>query len=221
MLRSLVDGLKAGTVKREWILLHGDDRIGSIHGLDDDGTLWREVWDGVEDADLNDFVKCGLFELAGYDQRLGIPNRYYLKEALIVEAVETDFEVSSWHSSSSITVNAANSIVAINSQLSNVNQIIDSMEGVEDSDREQLTVLMQELQNHLASLPETHSEDAEALTENLDGAMRQLARETPNRKLLRDRIDGMIKAAQDIQAIATPVFAVAMQIVQIIQHYAQ
>jgi hypothetical protein len=55
LLRSIVPGLKDGRVKPEWRLLYGDDRIMAIFGLDDDGSLWREVWNEVSYADFEMF----------------------------------------------------------------------------------------------------------------------------------------------------------------------
>lgn len=85
LLRSIVPGLKAGTVKTEWIVLYGDNRIMDIFGLDGTGTLWREVWsENLENADFDVFVSCGFF----IETR---PNTYSLVEQAIIDAVENDF----------------------------------------------------------------------------------------------------------------------------------
>jgi hypothetical protein len=91
LLRSIAPGLQDGTVSPEWTISTGDNRIGMIHGLDRDGSLWREVWRGVKESDFDAFVRCGLFGVAGYSPD-GRPVRFNLVVPNIIEAVNNDFE---------------------------------------------------------------------------------------------------------------------------------
>lgn len=84
MIRSLVSGLKDGTVETEWIIAYGGGKIEAIFGLDDQGVLWRSVWDGVTWADFDEFVGCGYF-------RQKSNGGYTLRVQPILDAVENNF----------------------------------------------------------------------------------------------------------------------------------
>jgi predicted nucleotide-binding protein len=83
LLRSIVPGLKDGTVQNEWSnIFTGGGKITGIVGLDREGRLWREHWAGnVTFADFEKFVKCGYF--------IKMPNGgYVLDDVLILEHFE-------------------------------------------------------------------------------------------------------------------------------------
>jgi predicted nucleotide-binding protein len=93
LLKAIVPGLKSGIVKTEWTLVSGDNRIMSIFGLDDDGSLWRNHWEKVQYSDFDDFAECGLFRLKAKNS-YGIPTNYSLHKQRIIELVESNFGVS-------------------------------------------------------------------------------------------------------------------------------
>jgi predicted nucleotide-binding protein len=89
LLRSIVPGLKDGTVDTHWIIAYGDDSIMAIFGLDDDGSLWRTYWENVKYSDFDKFVKCGFFSV-DYMGQYG-PESFILDDALIIASVESNF----------------------------------------------------------------------------------------------------------------------------------
>ena len=85
LLQSISPGLEDGSVKTEWTIMTGDDRIIAIFGLDDEGRLWREAWkDNVKEADFAVFERCGFFQQSG-------DNHYILFEQAIIDAVQDNF----------------------------------------------------------------------------------------------------------------------------------
>jgi hypothetical protein len=219
MIRSLVPGLENGDVKTEWLIVRGDNCIQGIFGLDDDGTLRREVWNDVRDSDFSAFEECGFFECTKTD-RYG-PTNYTLNEYLITEAVKHDFEVNDWQKKE--TVNQFNlsgdfsgSVLNIASTLTDVQQTIGSIPGMDNDTKTELAALFDELQQELANIPEEHANDAEAIVESAKMALEQLNRDKPNKTMLSVSVEGLKKAAENIASILPNVAVTAGKIVKII-----
>jgi len=86
LLRSIVPGLKDGSVETEWVV-YWTLRSIRIRGLSDE--IWTNVWkDKIKPADFDVFAECGYF----IEKAEG---KYSLVEQAIIEAVDRDFSVAS------------------------------------------------------------------------------------------------------------------------------
>jgi hypothetical protein len=85
LLRSLAPSLRDGTIETTWTIFTGGDEIIGIMGLDHNGELWRNTWNGVKEADLDLFVKCGFFIRS-------LNGAYSLVEQDIIDSVARNFE---------------------------------------------------------------------------------------------------------------------------------
>lgn len=95
MLRSLVPGLRDGSVKTRWgISLNNNkiQRISGITGFSHDPRLWRYVWSEAKLSDFESFIQCGFFEEKRYGTWQSERSKdYILHKQLIIDASESDF----------------------------------------------------------------------------------------------------------------------------------
>ncbi len=222
MLRSLVPGLKSGQVESEWIIVYGDDRILGIFGLDDDGQLWRDTWDGVKYSDLEVFERYGFFKHTRTDKH-GIKTNYALNEAAIIEVVENDFEMPTASSASQTTfyIDSPGGIVNIQSTLKNVSQVIHNAPQLDDNFKAELTSLIDQLTVALTEVPDEYAEDAEAVAVEAGRLAEDVSRAKPNRRSIQISADGLKRAAQDLAAIAPPVMTIVQSILELVQKVAK
>lgn len=104
--------LMDGSVQNEWTLITGDDRIMGIFGLDDKGHLWSEVWNTATEADFAVFENVG-FIIATRTDRYGQKVGYALNEALIIEAVESDFGCAVSYEEENVTLPDAHKVFVV------------------------------------------------------------------------------------------------------------
>lgn len=217
MLRSIVPGIKSGQVESEWIIITGDDRILGIFGLDADGQLWRDTWDGVDYSDLEVFEDCGFFKHIRIER--GIKTNYILKEAAIIEAVENDFEMPAVSSvpQGTISIHASGSIVNIQSTLENVSQVIHNAPQLDNNFKAELTNLIEQLTAALTEVPDEHAEDVEAIAVEAGRLAEDVSRAKPNKRSIQISADGLKRAAQNLAANAPLVMSIAQSIVELVQ----
>jgi len=222
LLRSLVPGLRSGQVKSDWAIVSGNDRILGIFGLDDDGQLWRDTWDGVKYSDLEVFEGYGFFKHTRTDKH-GIKTNYALNEAAIIEAVENDFEMPAVSSApqSTISIHASGSIVNIQSTLDNVSQVIHNAPQLDDNFKAELTSLIEQLTAALTEVPDEYAEDAEAIAVEASRLAEDVSRAKPNRRSIQISADGLKRAAQNLAAITPPVVTIVQSIVELVQKVAK
>ena len=216
MIRSLAPGLRDGKVDTDWTIMHGEDRIFSIYGLDNNGKLWREVWDGVKDSDFVAFGRCGFVDQMGEEN-------YSLNEYLILNAVDHDFADDDKTQGTQINISGGDfrgSNVNIASTLTNVQQSISSS-SLDDEVKAQLSQLVGELKETLAAakLPDDEAEEAEALAHHVQVAVDQLNASKPNKRLIKSSVDEFVKGIQNVGRILPPIIAIGTQIATILHPY--
>lgn len=223
LLRSLGPGLRSGEVENTWIVVHDRGKIAGIRGLvDPTGELWRDTWDGVSDGDLQAFVNSQLF-YAMPSNMYAPTTKYSLNAELILRAIDSDFVIDDWFAPirpvQPIEVNANNSIVNINSILSNTAQTIQHSLFLSEADRQTFAGLMTALTEQLTAVAEQKPDEAEAIAQQAQDIAEQAAADKPNRARLKISRDGLIAAAQTVAAIAPPVIETAKRIASVIEPY--
>ena len=107
-----------------------------------------------------------------------------------------------------VQIIATNSIVAVNSTLTDVRQTIGTMQNLGAADRKemerQIELLSVELQRLIKQHPE-RSEEAEAVTEKVREAVDRAKGDKPNKTLLRSALDTAKAVAESIKDVAPPV----------------
>jgi hypothetical protein len=89
LLRGLVPGLKSARIGLNWAVILSS-RMAVI--FEDGQTNLRALgWSKATRADFNQFVEHGFFRVTKVD-RMGLPSKYMLDDALIIQAVENDFQ---------------------------------------------------------------------------------------------------------------------------------
>lgn len=91
LLRALVPGLKSGDIGLDWSVVMGA-HITTI--FDNRRINFRSLgWHKAEQTDFDQFVSQGFLSVSK-SNRVGVPSSYALNDALIIEAVESDFLIS-------------------------------------------------------------------------------------------------------------------------------
>jgi hypothetical protein len=212
LIRSLAPGLRDGTIRTEWIIFYGDGKILGVGGMSVE--VWN-TWDGVKYADFDVFVNCDFFNRTPQ-------GGYTLNEALILDAVDHDFEVNDWVKGQGNQYNLSNisgSNINIESRLDNVQQSIGTATPLSDDAKEQLTELIEQLKEALSAVPEDEAEEAEVLAHHAQVAVEQLNSGKPNKKLLSISVDGLEKAAENVGRIAPRIVKIAAAIAAILRPF--
>ncbi len=216
MIWALIPGLQDGSIKTTWIIAHGNDRIHNIGGFRNPEI--RKIWNDVEDADFQDFVNCRLF--SGYPAAAEMQYTLTLSRQRIFDVVDSDFEDVDRPQINHVTISVGdNSIINYQSTLTDVQQSISSTSQLNDETKAQLTELFGKLKDALANaaLDEDGQEEAEVLAHHAQVAVDQLNSGKSNRKLLSISVDGLEKAAQNLERVGVPVVAFAAQIAMILR----
>lgn len=213
LLRSVVPGLKDGTVKTEWTLLTGDDRILEIFGFNDEGVLWREGWDKVSHADFEVFERNGFLYCTRFDQN-GFKVSFALDEAKILEAVENNFELP--FTSPPVHVVSHGGIVNIQSTFHDSHQLIQNAAQLDDNFKAELNTLMEQLNSALIHVPDEYADEVEAVTIEAGRLAEDLSRDKPNKRSVIISAQGLRKAAENLAGISAPVIAIVESIIALV-----
>ena len=104
----------------------------------------------------------------------------------------------------------------IKSTLSDVQQTIGTIPSANDSDKQELQNLVQQLEQALAEVPEANVEDAEAVSQTTEALVNMAAAEKPNKTMLQITGEGLKQAAKNLAAITPDVVTIATSIVMAI-----
>ncbi len=216
LLKSLVPGLKDGSMKTEWTLTHGNDGIGHIFGLTDpDGSLWRKVWKGVSRADFNVFEKYGFFSTLTNDY--GVDVGYSLDAGLIIDVVESDFEIPDYMRPGGDNIQTGDIInVAIGPNASSITNLQASSPVSDQQQFEELKYLINQLYEKLSQIQEEESEKRNAIDKSIQTILDQIQEKRPDRHILNISLEGLRQAASDVRTVAG-LAAIADQIAQLIR----
>ncbi len=218
MIRALVPGLQDGTIKTGWTVAHGDGRIVAIGGFRN-AEIQNNQWSDVNDGDLAAFVNCGFMNI---EWRKQSQVRYTLNEGNIFHTVDNDFEDSEQPRVNHVTISAGdNSIINYQSTLTNVQQSIGAATPLSDSDKAQLTDLIEQFKKVLAGaeLPEDEAEEAEAAAQDVKDAVDQLNAGKPNRKIIKSRVDEFERRIEIVGRIVPPIIAIGAKIALILRPF--
>lgn len=213
LLRSIAPGLKDGSVKNEWFLITGDDRILGIFGLDDDGRLWNEVWSKVTHADFEIFEQNGFLSCISFDAS-GFKTGYALNEAKILDAVENDFQLPP--PLSTISVVSHGGVVNIQSTFQHSHQLIQNASQLDSGFKADLYALLEQLKAALVEVPDDYADEVEAVTIEASRLAEDLSRDKPNKRSVMISAEGLRKAAENLAGIATPVVKIAGSIIALV-----
>jgi hypothetical protein len=108
----------------------------------------------------------------------------------------------------------------IKSSLKNARQTIESMSLSVDSDRQLMQNLINELEEALAKVPATHSDDAEAVSHTAEVLVNIAAEKNPNKTMLQISSEGLKQAANNLTEIVPNVPTVATGIVDAVTRVA-
>jgi ABC-type hemin transport system substrate-binding protein len=112
-----------------------------------------------------------------------------------------------------VSGNIQNSNITIKSTLTNVQQSVGAMPTRDETARQELQDLIQELSKALEHLPEDRKEQAEAVAASAEALIDNAKAEKPNKTLLQISGEGLKKAAENLAEVAPAVLTIAGQVV--------
>ena len=104
-------------------------------------------------------------------------------------------------------------IINIKSTLRNVAQSVNTIPNADESAKEELKRLIEQLNETLQKVPAEKAADAEAVAEEAKGLVEAANQKEPNTTTLQIRADGLKKAAENIAAVMPTIAGIAAQIV--------
>lgn len=106
--------------------------------------------------------------------------------------------------------------VNMKSTLNNVQQTIGSMSTPNNEDKQELQNLTKQLEQALAQVPATHSDDIEAVSQTTKALVDLAATDNPNKTMLTITGEGLKQAAKNLAAVTPDVLKIATGIVMTI-----
>ena len=107
-------------------------------------------------------------------------------------------------------------IINIKSTLTNVQQSVGDIHSGNDQDKQELAKLIEQLNEALQKVPESHVEDALAVAQTAGAFVEQAKAEQPNKPMLKITGEGLKQAAANLAAVMPAVVGIASQIVMTI-----
>jgi hypothetical protein len=107
-------------------------------------------------------------------------------------------------------------ILNVRSTLANVTQSIGRITGADQSAKEDLKELVDQLTAALEKVPPGRAEDAEAVATLTESVVEQASAEKPNKALMQITGDGLKKAAENIADVLPTVLGIATKIVAVV-----
>jgi predicted AlkP superfamily phosphohydrolase/phosphomutase len=112
-----------------------------------------------------------------------------------------------------VSGNIQNSNITIKSTLTNVQQSVGAMPTRDETARQELQDLIQELSKALERIPGDRKEQAEAVAASAEALIDNAKAEKPNKTLLQISGEGLKKAAENLAEVAPAVLTIAGQVV--------
>jgi DNA-binding MarR family transcriptional regulator len=114
-------------------------------------------------------------------------------------------------------INAPQSIMNIQSTMSNVTQMINAAPAIEQFTKDQLLQLVQELTTELEKAPADAAEDAEALADEAQTVITAATKDKPNKKTIQIRLEGLRTAATNLATVVPSVLPIAIKIADLLK----
>ena len=112
-----------------------------------------------------------------------------------------------------ISGNIQNSILNIKSTLTNVQQSVGSISTDDETARQELQGLIEQLSQALQNVPDTQKEQAEAVAASAEALVDTAKADKPNKTLLQITGEGLKKAAENLSEVAPAIVSIASQVV--------
>ncbi len=111
------------------------------------------------------------------------------------------------------TITGSNLNVNIDSKMGKIVQTIRAAPKSDDTNRQQLESLIQQLTDALKQVPQVQTEDAEVVTELTQELVDAANKPQPNQKMLEIKGENLKQAAENLKAVAPIILSIATQIV--------
>lgn len=116
-----------------------------------------------------------------------------------------------------ITVsNIQNSILNIKSTLTNMQQSVGNLQTDDESARQELQKLTEQLSQALQSVPDNQKEQAEVVAVSAQELVETAKAEKPNKALLQNRGKALKDAAENLSEVAPAVIGMAGQVIALV-----
>ena len=112
-----------------------------------------------------------------------------------------------------ISGNIQNSILNIKSTLTNVQQSVGSISTDDETARQELQGLIEQLSQALQNVPDNQKEQAEAVAASAEALVETAKADKPNKTLLQITGEGLKKAAENLSEVAPAIVSIASQVV--------
>jgi len=110
-------------------------------------------------------------------------------------------------------IHGNNNLLTIGSILTSANQSVEATSTLDESEKETLQNMLDQLQQHLQEVPDDFADDAEAVAEMARSFVEGATKEKRNKKLLKITAEGLKKAAENIASIAPNVLNTVLAII--------
>jgi ElaB/YqjD/DUF883 family membrane-anchored ribosome-binding protein len=115
-----------------------------------------------------------------------------------------------------ISGNIQNSILNIKSTLTNVQQSVGSIPTQDESARQELQGLIDQLRQELENVPDGQAEQSEAVAVSAQALVETAKADKPNKTLLQISGEGLKKAAENLAEVAPAVVGIASQVIALV-----
>jgi hypothetical protein len=115
-----------------------------------------------------------------------------------------------------ISGNIQNSILNIKSTLTNVQQSVGSIPTSDETARQELQGLIEQLSQALQNVPDNQKEQAEAVAVSAEALVETAKVDKPNKTLLQISGEGLKKAAETLSEVAPAVVGIAGQVIALV-----
>lgn len=115
-----------------------------------------------------------------------------------------------------ISGNIQNSILNIKSTLTNVQQSVGSISTSDETARQELQGLIEQLSQALQNVPDNQKEQAEAVAVSAEALVETAKADKPNKTLLQISGEGLKKAAETLSEVAPAVVGIAGQVIALV-----
>jgi ElaB/YqjD/DUF883 family membrane-anchored ribosome-binding protein len=115
-----------------------------------------------------------------------------------------------------ISGNIQNSILNIKSTLTNVQQSVGSISTSDETARQELQGLIEQLSQALQNVPDKQKEQAEAVAVSAEALVETAKADKPNKTLLQISGEGLKKAAETLSEVAPAVVGIAGQVIALV-----
>jgi ElaB/YqjD/DUF883 family membrane-anchored ribosome-binding protein len=155
---------------------------------------------------IDDYRRNLRKNIASYaKQDVSIINKYYTE-------VHVEYKQGNTYNLSNFQVGILN----IESTLSNVTQSVGNIPNIDQSTRDELKQLMEQLNTVLQKISAEKIEDAEAVADTAKDLVENISKDKPNKAKIQITLAGLKQAAENIAKVVPDVLPIAIQITSVV-----